>query len=188
MNRLPCALATGLLAVGTVVGEVRAASWHSVADDSELVFTAYYEGEALPGRFERFRVELETGEGAREPRALVVEVETGSADMRDREINAEIAEPEWFDIRTYPVARYESDSIRAEGDGYVASGRLRLKGVERSLEIPLELTWDDGGIGLSGSVRLSRQDWRIGTGEWSADASLSERVDLRWRVDLAPAP
>lgn len=188
MRRLPCLLACGLLAAGALVGETRAANWHSIAENSELVFTAYYEGEALPGRFERFRVELDTDDLAGEPRTLVVEVETGSADMQDREINEEIAEPEWFDTGAYPVARFESDSIRVAGDGYVASGRLHLKGVERSLEIPLELTVGDDGIGLSGSIRLSRQDWHIGTGEWSADASLSERVDVRWRVELVPAP
>jgi hypothetical protein len=51
------------------------------------------------------------------------------------------------------------------------------------------LAWEREGdsAGLTGSIRMSRQEWRIGTGEWSNDASLSDRVDLRWRVKLVPA-
>lgn len=166
---------------------LRAANWISVTADSELRFAAYYEGERLPGRFESFTVSLKTAAGADAPTALTVEVDTGSADMNDREINAEIDEPEWFAVEAFPAARFESDEIRPSAEGYVAAGRLRLKGVERPLEIPLSWSRDGDSARLSGSIRMSRQAWRIGTGEWSGDASLSDRVDVEWRVRLVPA-
>ena len=161
--------------------------WTSLAGDSSLEFSAYYEGEELPGRFERFSVTLHTDGVAGAPRSLLVEVATGSADMNDREINAEIAEPEWFAAYVFPTARFESSDIEAGDAGYLARGRLELKGLERTLE--LLLTWSPAnGTGeLTGSLRMSRLDWRIGTGEWANDASLSDRVDLRWRVRMAPS-
>jgi polyisoprenoid-binding protein YceI len=160
--------------------------WTSVAANSELSFSAYYEGEALPGRFADFEVKLETDEISGLPSALSVQVRTGSANMNDREINAEIAEPEWFDAQAFPDASFESRDIRPADTGFLASGRLRIKGIEQALEIPLEWTLEGGTATLSGSSTLSRQAWQVGTGEWSNNASLSDRVDLRYRVTLVP--
>ena len=164
-----------------------AVEWSSLPGDSSLAFSAYYEGEKLPGRFEQFSVSLQTDAASGAPLRLVVEVATGSADMNDREINAEIGEAEWFATDSFPSARFESTDFEATETGYLAQGRLSLKGVERPLELPL--SWSHGGDAgeLTGTLRMSRLDWRIGTGEWENDASLSDRVDLRWHVRMAPS-
>lgn len=179
----------GCATVLAVPGALRAGpeSWTSVAAESELRFSAYYEGEELFGQFAAFSVELDTDDATGQPIALTVEVNTASADMNDREINAEIAEPEWFDVRAFPLARFECREIRRAAGDYSAAGVLRLKGIERPLEIPLTWQRDGSTAVLSGSIRLSRSDWHIGTGEWANDASLSDRVDVDWRVHLVPA-
>ena len=162
--------------------------WTLVAADSELTFAAYYEGEELPGRFTRFAVTLETNGESGEPADLLVQVQTTSADMNDREVNAEIVEPAWFDAQAFPVASFASQDIQpTENDGFVASGQLRIKGIERALKIPLNWSREGDRAILTGTVRLSRLDWQVGTGEWSNTASLSDRVDVHWRVTLAPA-
>jgi len=182
-----CALLSALLAVaGPASGDTQ--TWQSLAEDSELQFKAYYEGEALPGQFGAFRVTLRTDAGSGVPQALEVEVDTASADMRDREFNQEIAEPAWFDVQAFPAARFESDSITGADGVYQATGRLRLKGVERPLELEFELVTSAGKFEIKGSTRLARLDWGIGTGEWSETASLSDRVDLSWRVSLVQSP
>lgn len=163
------------------------AQWSSVAADSQLTFAAYYEGEELPGRFATFTVRLEVEEATGNPCALFVEVEVGSADMNDREINAEIVEPDWFDARAFPTASYESSHIRPAENGFLASGGLRIKGIEQALELPLDWRQEGRTATLSGSITLSRQAWQVGTGEWSNNASLADRVDVRYRVTLAPA-
>ena len=179
------------LAMAMLAAAVPAAAdnrtWLSRADASELRFTAYYEGEALPGQFKDFRVTLRTDDASGEPVALEVDVDTASADMNDREINQELAEPGWFDVRSFTSARFESESIAAADGAYLANGRLRLKGIEHTLT--LRFTFDTAlpQAGIEGSARLSRLDWNIGVGEWSNDASLSNRVDLSWRVSLAEA-
>jgi polyisoprenoid-binding protein YceI len=107
--------------------------------------------------------------------------------MKDREVNAEIVEPDWFDAQAFPTANFESRDIRPAESGFLAIGRLRLKGIEQPLEIPLDWRPEGETATLSGSVALSRQAWDVGTGEWSNNASLSDRVDVRWRVTLSPA-
>jgi polyisoprenoid-binding protein YceI len=187
--KLAARLACGALILLSVMQRLNAdpGQWSSVTTESELRFSAYYEGEELAGRFTAFSVTLETKGEVGEPAVLRVEVATASADMNDREVNAEIAEPEWFDVRAFPAATFESRDIQPAENGFIANGRLRIKGIERALQIPLEWACEGDRATLAGSVRLSRQDWQVGTGEWSNNASLSDRVDVRWRVTLVPA-
>jgi polyisoprenoid-binding protein YceI len=125
----------------------------------------------------------ESGTG---PGTLAVQVELASADMNDREINAELAEPDWFDVASFPRAEFRSDEIRPGPSGYLASGHLRLKGIEKALEIPLEWRRDGDRAMLSGTVILSRGQWQVGVGDWAGDSRLEDRVELSYTVDLAP--
>jgi polyisoprenoid-binding protein YceI len=160
--------------------------WVSQPQTSELAFAAWYDGEKLPGRFNQFEARVTMDESGAGPGALTVQVELVSADMRDREINAELAEPDWFHVASFPLAEFRSDAIRPGKSGYLASGHLRLKGIEKALEIPLEWRRDGDRATLSGTVTLSRGQWQIGVGEWASDSRLEDRVELSYTVDLAP--
>ena len=187
--RIPIAMgcAAALLLTSAVLSASEAL-WVSRAADSELAFSAWYEGEELPGRFEQFEARLELDANNGEIRALTVEVELGSADMNDREINEELREPEWFNTKVFPRAVFSSSEIRPAGADYVAVGQLRLKGIEKALQIPLEWRRDGDSARLSGTVVLLRHDWQIGSGEWASETRLADRVELRYRVTLAPEP
>ena len=176
-----------LLVVASPTAAATGLTWQSQADGSELNFSAWYEGEEIPGRFSRFAVQLTTDDSTGEPAALTVEVEVGSADMSDAEINQELAEPDWFDSASFPAARYISDDITASAGGYVAAGRLLLKGVERPLQVPLAWRREGERATLSGSVDLSRLAWQVGGGEWASDASLKDRVRVSFEIRMVPA-
>ena len=182
--------ALALLLQMTALGAAGAGgeSWVSQAAESELAFSAWYDGEELTGAFKDFDVRLLLDENRSGPAALEVEVRVGSADMNDREINEELLEPEWFDGASFPLATFSSTAIRPAASGFVANGQLRLKGLARDLEIPLEWQRDDKRARLAGSVILSRRAWQVGTGEWASEASLADRVEVRYEVTLVPEP
>ena len=172
------------LLAGPQAGLADGARWRSTAADSELAFSAWWEGTELPGRFADFTARVQLDETDSSPIALTVEVEVGSADMNDREINEELTGPDWFHAAAFPLAIFASNEIRRTESGYLAAGSLRLKGIERPLEIPLDWQRDGDSATLSGKVSLSRQNWQIGAGEWASDASLANRVELRYRAVL----
>jgi polyisoprenoid-binding protein YceI len=174
------------LLAGMQSGLAQEAAWRSTAADSELAFSAWWEGTELPGHFADFTARVQLDETGTDPAALTVEVKVGSADMNDREINAELVEPDWFNVASFPLAVFTSTAIRRGESGYLAAGSLRLKGIESPLDLPLDWDRDGDSATLSGTVTLSRQDWQIGAGEWSSNASLSDRVELRYRVVLKP--
>ena len=177
-----------LLILASASSRAAQPQWQGSAEGSRLDFSAWYEGEEIPGRFSRFDVSLTTEAATGEPIGLTVEIDLSSADMNDDEINRELAEPEWFDTAAFPAARFIADSIGPSAAGYLATGRLRIKDVERSLEVPF--AWRPAGdrAVLTGSVDLSRLAWRVGVGEWSSEASLADRVRVRFEVELSAVP
>ena len=110
-----------------------------------------------------------------------------SADMNDGEINQELAGPDWFHTPDYPSARFVSDDIVAADEGFRARGQLRIKDIERALEVPFAWRRDGDRGRLHGAVTLSRLAWGVGAGEWASDASLSDPVLVRFDVELYPA-
>jgi polyisoprenoid-binding protein YceI len=183
---LHCLSALLIIAAAPVVAAD--AHWQSSIESSELGFSAWYEGEEIPGRFSRFGVTVTTDAATGEPVALTVDIDVASADMNDDEVNQELAESEWFDTANFPAARFVAENIRPAATGYLAAGRLRIKDVERSLEVPFAWRPDGDRTALSGSVDLSRLAWEIGIGEWSSDASLADRVRVRFEVELFAVP
>ena len=177
-----------LLTIATAASLAADPQWRSAAEASELRFSAWYEGEEVPGRFSRFGVDLTTDAASGEPVALTVEIDATSADMGDDQINRELAEPEWFNSGAFPTARFVANDIQPSDAGYVAAGGLRIKDVERPLEVTFTWRTDGDRAALKGSVDLSRLAWQVGTGEWSSDASLAEKVRVTFEIKLSAVP
>jgi len=166
---------TGATATGTAVSET-----------GEIRFVARYEALPLDGVFKRFRVEMTVDRATDEPRALRVVVATGSADMNDRDVNAELKTPAFFAAERFPEAVFSSPQIRREPDGsYVATGTLELKGASRPLTVPFRLSASTSGRELSGEVTVSRLDWNVGQGEWAATDRIAAAVEIRFRIEFA---
>jgi polyisoprenoid-binding protein YceI len=176
-----------LLITAVALPAVAETQWESRADGSELRFSAWYEGEEIPGRFGRFSVRLGTGAADGEPISLTVEVRMSSADMNDGEVNQELAEPEWFGTAAHPAARFVSEDIVPADGGFLARGQLQIKDVERPLDVPFAWLPDGRKGSLTGAVELSRLAWRVGAGEWASDASLADRVRVSFDVDMQRA-
>lgn len=159
--------------------------WESFLPASKLEFTVHYEGQQLTGRFEHFGVEMSFDPERPREGSLKVRVRVTSADMSDREVNAELQEPEWFDGARFEQAVFSSDKIRATGDGtYLATGSLALKGTTSSVAVPFEWRHTPAGAELQGGLTLSRSRWEIGSGEWASMDVLADEVQIRFSVTL----
>lgn len=158
----------------------------SEPENSRLEFIARYEDQELAGRFRRFSAELEQDTSTGLPIRLIVDVDTGSADMNDRDINDELKQDAWFDSISFPAARFESTAIRQiDAQRFVAEGQLTLKGVPQPVEVPF--AWHEGseGYSMSGELILSRLAWGIGSGEWADDGAIADDVRVSFEVSLA---
>jgi polyisoprenoid-binding protein YceI len=156
-----------------------------VQEDGEIVFEPTWEGEAVPGRFRVFDVEVDTGDGGIAGAELQVTVNLDSADMNDPDINEAIAGAEWFAVSEYPVATYRSESIGAGPDGsYVAQGYLDLKGARLPVTVPFHWTESGDRAEMSGEVVIDRTRFDVGSGEWAGNDPIGTAVSVRFSVTL----
>ncbi len=97
-----------------------------------------------------------------------VAIEAASIDTRNAQRDAHLRTNDFFDAPTFPQITFESSAITYLGeDRFEVSGDLTIKGVTRSITLPLEYQGsavDPFGnlrIGFEGSVGVDRRDWNI---------------------------
>lgn len=166
------------------VQAVYATDWHSDANASQLSFTPSFEGADAPGRFTRFEVIMDFDPATPATGSLQVVVDVTSADMDSHDINLAIAEPEWFGFSAFPAATFTSTGMSGADGEYVASGVLKLKGIEQAVAVPFQWHSDGATAHMEGTLDLDRIMFSIGTGDWSDDGPIAHRVRISFKVSL----
>jgi polyisoprenoid-binding protein YceI len=180
----------GLLSLLWVVyaGAAAAAEWRMDRTASLLSFQVSYQGSPAPGSFTQFGTQMRFDEAHPESGKLNVTVKMTSVDMGSADINEAIRGTEWLDLGKYAEAEFTSAAIkRVAVDRYIADGTLRLKGMQRAVQVPF--TWMRAGNAarMKGEVTLDRTDFGIGSGEWAAADPIAHAVKVRFDVRLVPA-
>jgi polyisoprenoid-binding protein YceI len=153
-----------------------------------LEFVVEFEGAESTGRFQTFDTEFEFEPEAGTASSLRVTVDVGTATMFSADLDEAIAEATWFDSASFPKAGFDSKVIHQTGKReFLAQGKVTIKGVERDLNLPLNVSLDGDHIELTGEVTLSRTDFGIGTGEWEGNSSIGHAVKVRFKVFMQKA-
>ena len=144
------------------------------------------------GDFREFDAVLESRDGTSR---LVGTARAASVDVRDENLAAHLASPEFFDAERYPEIRFESTAIRTDGDGrFVTEGELTVRGHTKAVEAHGELAHiaaDISGsarIGLRLETTVDRREFGL---EWNAPLpkggfALGNDVKLVVALELVP--
>lgn len=154
------------------------AEWQSTPDNSRLYFTVRYEGEESIGSFPTFTVKLEPEQ------YLEVIVDITQADMDSPLLNEAMAGEEWFNSEIHPQARFYSEQLDKNNDGYQASGTLTLKGIEQLITVPIRWTESESTVRIRGKLDIDRTLFNIGLGEWADDNLIGLDVGVDFDVQL----
>ena len=167
---------------------VSATDWQSNPSKSRLNFAPSYEGMPINGRFTMFSVTYTT-DAKDQPTHLSVKVSIASADMDNSEINEAIGAADWFNIIDFPEAQFISDQFVLDASGqFLAQGRLRLKGHNKSVIVPFRWeTLPEGQASMVGELTLARNDFFIGDGEWASGEQIGIIVKVWFNVVFSRA-
>ncbi len=114
----------------------------------------------------RYTGEVNWSPDSAETSSLRLEIEAASLMVVDEGIDEEeragiqsVMETEVLEVDKYPVIRFESKKLRLKetDDGAyraTVSGELTLHGVTRAIEIPLQITVNDGRLRARGNIKL----------------------------------
>ena len=158
-----------------------------LVDKSEIRFVSKQMGVNVEGRFRKWNANVVFLPNALGKSKADFDIDLTSVDLASEDSEAEIRSPAWFDAAKFPVARFQSTSIKAlGGDRYEVAGRLTLRGVTRDCIVPIAVKKDATGNSVAeGSFTVKRFDYKIGeVGLWADPDIVANDVVVRVRMTL----
>jgi polyisoprenoid-binding protein YceI len=122
------------------------------------------------GRFSSFSGTITVPED-RLATKLQASVELSSISTGDEQRDSHLRTADFFDIENHPAMTFESKSVKADGDDYVLTGDLTIKGITRSVDFDLEFEgvgpdpWGGTRAGFNATTEINRTEFGI---EWNA--------------------
>lgn len=151
---------------------------------SRVSFVSKQMGVPVEGRFSRFTAKFSFDPDKPQAARAAVDIDVASIDAGSAEANEEVTGKNWFAVKQYPVAHFESTRVMPLGDDrYQVSGRLTIRNVTRDVVAPF--TFKNGVF--EGRYTLRRLDYGIGQGVWSDVGVVADEVEVRFRIQ-AGAP
>lgn len=182
---------TLIVATGAILSaSAFATEWQVVPETSSVGFIGTQQGTRFNGRFQKFSAQINLD--AKDPTkgSIVGMVQTASVNTRDSDRDAQLLEKDWFDVKDYPEARFESKSIERGDDGsYKAMGELTLKGQTKPATLKFTLANAETSAGsataaqFKGTMIVNRFDFNIGEG-WNDTSWVAQDVTVEVNLDL----
>ena len=156
------------------------------------------------GKFEDFNIDLHFDPENLEESSINVSIQVASINTGWGPRDDHLKTADWFDADEYPVMSFNSSSIINKGGGnYIAKGKLKIKDVEKEIELPFKLVGIkqiisaemkqmlgdvDEVASFEVSYSLNREEYNVGTGTstpGSAAKVYSEVVGKEVGINIA---
>lgn len=181
-----------LLPIALAASAIHAAPacWVPVLEQSSIGFSVDQAGAPLLGTFKSYTASL-CLDAAGGKSSLRVDVDTASADTEVPELDDALKDEDFFDVKRWPKATFQSESMKQTGSGqYSVTGKLTVRDVTREITVPF--VWaaaaDGKSAKLTAKFSILRLDYRVGQGQWADPKWVGNQVDLAFAVAFKPAP
>jgi polyisoprenoid-binding protein YceI len=150
---------------------------------SKIEFTGTKKDGSHNGGFKKFAGTIDvSGEDFKQAK-VSVEIQTDSLYSDNEKLTAHLKSPDFFDVRTFPTAKFVSKSIRAtDGDSPVSHlihGELTLHGVTKSVVLPVRVNRTVTGWNLNGTVTIQRKDFGMTFGEGQVNNDVTVTLTIQ---------
>lgn len=175
---------TAVALAATLVPAAHAAVYTQVQPDrSSLEFSYSQMGVPMDGHFRRFSSELQFDPARPADAQVAIDVELGSIDTGAPELDDEAAGRDWFDLKSFPTARFVATGVQPlGGNRYSVPGRLTIKGRTKDVVVPATFTVQGATGVFAGQFTIRRGDFAVGEGAWSAFDIVANDVTVRFRI------
>jgi polyisoprenoid-binding protein YceI len=157
--------------------------WQTVPEQSRLGFIGTQGGQPFEGRFGRFDADIRFRADDLAASAVVVTIDMASATTGDPQKDGALPQAEWFHVRAFPQARFETVRFRhLGGDDYEADARLTLRDVTRDVVLPFTLVVEGAQATAEGRLVLDRTVYGVGQGAWASGQVVGTNVTVTIRL------
>lgn len=177
-----------------------ATTWHVDPNHTEVGFSVKHFFTPVTGKFENFDVDLRYDPEQPEASSVEVVVDVGSVNTNNERRDNHLLSADFFEAVDHPRMTFRSESIRQTGPNtLVATGPLTIKGVTRTVELPIEVLGikdipEDMREMLGGATRVAsfratttvdRGDFGVGVGDWAAALVVGHEVTIDVTAEAA---
>ena len=171
------------LALGALASAASAAVWIVDKPASHVDFTGAMSGQSFHGGFKRWDADIVFDPANLATSHVTARIETGAAAAGDQSRDEALPTPDWFSVKVFPTAVFQSRRIAAAGPGrYVADGDLTIRGVKRPVSLPFTLAIAGDGARMHGTLDLDRATFGVGQGQWKAGDTVALKVQVEVTV------
>jgi polyisoprenoid-binding protein YceI len=172
-----------LVAALGVVAPAKAADWMINPASSSITFSGTHAGKKFTGVFQKWRGQIRFDAARLADAKAVILIDLASARTGDKLYDGTLPQDDWFAIKAGRVATFETSSIKPTATGgYMAQGKLSLRGVSVPVTLPFTLAISGKQVVMQGETSIKRMTFGIGkssdaSGEWvSLDIPLKIKV------------
>ena len=136
------------------------------ADHSEVGFSVRHLMSRTRGRFARFTGEIQLDRVQPENSSVRFEVDAASIDTRQKDRDAHLRSPEFFDVERFPVVRFTSRNIeKLDGERFRVEGALEMRGILKPVTLEVSYLgiardpWGNERAGFSTQTIVNRKEF-----------------------------
>jgi polyisoprenoid-binding protein YceI len=139
-------------------------TWTLDPTHSTIGFEVDYLAGTFRGQFREAEATLAGG-------VLTGSAKVASVDVKDENQNVHLQSPDFFDAERYPELTFESSDIEVDGPAVTIRGGIRIKGVEKPIELtgtftePIADYTERERLGLRLETTVDRTDFGV---DWNA--------------------
>jgi polyisoprenoid-binding protein YceI len=158
-------------------------------DNTRIQFTGTHSPPKAPdprvGGFAKFSGEAKVDAETKKLESVSVDIDTTSLfttipnPAMNEKLTNHLRTADFFDVREYPTAKFESTEIAADEDGLITiKGNLTLHGETKEISIPAAVSVTDEGLTLKSDFSINRSEFGMTFGEGQVDDKVSLSVAI----------
>lgn len=177
------------LAIAAVLFGSAAAAQSVLYEKSSISCVSRQENVPVEAQFRKFAAQIAFDPAKPETGKVRIDIDVGSFDIGFADFNDEAKTKNWFDVKTFPQARFAATSLRALGGGrFEARGPLTIKGKTLDVVAPFSYKADAATQVFEGGFTIKRLQYNIGEGPWKDTDTVADDVQIKFRIVMASKP
>jgi len=129
------------------------------------------------GGFAKFKGKAEIDAAKKTLKSVSVEIETASLFTEIQKLTDHLKSPDFFEVREYPKATFESTKVVAGATGKATiTGKLALHGVTKEISFPATIEVGEKGLTLKSEFSIDRTQFGMTFGKGKVEPKISMTV------------
>ena len=157
--------------------------WDPRYDESKITLYSIEDGNTKETTIQNFEADIKFSADNLQDSQIRVKIPVKNFERTDTDTLKTMWGKDFFDAENHPYVCYETESFKhIGGNDFLASGTLKIKGIELPLDMPFTLNFDGYTAHAYSKFSIQRLPYNIGTDSWADTSFIADEVQIL--VDL----